>query len=389
MDAVVDTPMGDSEISGADVDEARRRWDHFRRVELSGLPVYDAICAGVAGDDAMLAFTCLAPRGQRRPNLLLAAVHDLLLAGAEHPLARWYPTVASGRPPAESPYPAFRDFVDVHRTALAGSLLTRATQTNEPNRSVLWRAALADVGVRNGQTDVHLIELGASAGLNLLVDRYDYVVDDSPVGGNATASQPPGRAVMTTSARGRAAALLAAPLPTIAERIGVDAAPVDLTDPSARRWLRACIWAEQPDRLARLDAALAVALADPPTVVAGDAVDHVGRLVAAAPSGPHVVLLTSWVLTYLRRDRRRELEAAMERAARARGHVTWFVAEAPGVVDWMADDPWADRGADVAGEIPTLVGCRRWDRAGDAASPEIVARCHPHLAWLDWRAPPP
>ena len=85
--------------------------DHFRGfaavVERDGGTTYAAICRGVADDDDVLSLLDGAPLPQRRPLLLLAAVHYLLLAGAEHPLAAFYDTVAArarhGRPRRAGP----------------------------------------------------------------------------------------------------------------------------------------------------------------------------------------------------------------------------------------------------------------------------------------------
>lgn len=352
-------------------------------MELTGLPVYDRICEGVSGDDELLDLMSHAPPGQRRPNLLLALVHDLLLSGVEHPLSDWYPTV-SGRPPAHGdPFPPFADLVLAHRDDLIEGLETRSTQTNEVNRSCLWRVALTELGAL-GTEHVALVEIGASAGLNLFPDRHHYRYDDAH--GSLALGPPDAGAALECALIGdhTPMALREKPLPRIVHRAGIDLDPIDPTDPEATRWLRACLWPEQPERIARFDAALMVAAEDAgrrpsQLVTRADAVDGLPTALGGCPEDATVVVINSWVLTYLPRRRRAALAEAMQREA-ARRDLIWLCVEAPGVVDWTGPDTW---GETPDRSLPSLVGTRRW-RDG-ATHTDVVARCHPHLAWLEWR----
>lgn len=359
--------------------EQAARWELFRRMEFADLPVYDRICGGVAASDELLDLMAHAPPGQRRPNLLLALVHDLLLSGVKHPLAAFYPTVSGHPPPDADPFPLFADLVRSHRSEIEAGLATRSTQTNEVNRSCLWRVALAELGGL-GVERVALVEIGASAGLNLFVDQHHYRFGDlllgDPAAGAELVCQPIGSTAAAIAAN--------AALPSIVHRAGIDRHPIDPTDPIATRWLRACLWPEQPERMARLDAALRVAADDTARrpdrlVTEADAADGIGAAIGGCPRDALLVVLNSWVLTYLPRSRRAELRDAIDGEGRRRD-LLWLSAEGPTVVDWMDRDPW---GATPDGSMPTLVGARRW-RNGELNT-TVVARCHPHLAWLEWR----
>ena len=138
------------------------------------------ICRGIADDPDILGLIGEAPVRQRRPNLLLAAVHFLLLGGAAHPLADHYDTVRSitgdgeARPDRDV-VADFKDFVMVHRDELLALIAVRSTQTNEVGRCTALFPALGTIaaGYPDGQP-LWLLDLGTSAGLNLLFDSYAY-----------------------------------------------------------------------------------------------------------------------------------------------------------------------------------------------------------------------
>jgi hypothetical protein len=341
--------------------------DRFRSFakEVAHLPVYFRISNAAADDLTMLELMEEAPLGQRRINLLLAAVHDLLLDGFDHRLGRWYPTVNGGvAPPTDDPYPAFASLVDEQRDEITDALRHRATQTNEPNRSCLWRLALPAVAA-TVDAPVSLLELGASAGLNLCFDRYTY--DFSPDG-----SAPD--ALMRCAVR-KGDVDVDAPNPTIVDRAGLDLTPNSVDDRRAVRWLKACIWPEQLDRHRRFDAAVGIAQEAPPRLVRGDLVDDLPATVATLAPDTHLVVINSWVLAYVERSRREELEQTLGRLATTRP-VTWLSAEAPTVV------AWAGTRDDYDAEPYSYVATARWRHGVE--SRDALARCHAHLEWIDW-----
>src|SRR5262249_31479728 len=123
-------------------------------------------------DPEVLSIAAAAGAGQPAPNLLLAAVHYLLLGGTGHAVGDHYPSVSARAIPRGDPYPAFRAFCREQRDALVGLLATRRVQTNEVGRSACLLPALSQVARAGGGRPLSLIEIGASAGLNLRFDRY-------------------------------------------------------------------------------------------------------------------------------------------------------------------------------------------------------------------------
>ena len=94
-------------------------------------------------------------------------------------------------------------------------------------------------------------------------------------------------------------------VPRVVWRRGIDLHPLDVRDDEAVRWLECRIWPDQPERLARLKAAVAVAWQDPPTIVAGDRVETVTEVAASAPPEATLVVFHSAVLSYPTPERRR------------------------------------------------------------------------------------
>src|SRR5674476_129575 len=118
--------------------------------ELAGvLPLYEALCQAVAGSEAVCVLLDRLPLGKRQPNLLLGAVR--FLGGKVDDPAR------------------FLDFVTAHWDAVADTMMSHRTQTNEPGRCATLLPLLASL-----PQPLALVEVGASAGLCLYPDRYSY-----------------------------------------------------------------------------------------------------------------------------------------------------------------------------------------------------------------------
>ena len=387
-------------------------------------PRYASICRAVAHDPALVALAERSPPEQRRPNLLLATVHDLLLAGADDPLADHYPTVLewrrAGRPVDRGdPGPAvdddrelvgrFRDFCQRHRAELEVRLTTRATQTNEVGRSTAILPALATVADRvPGRLAV--VDLGAAAGLNLLFDRYGY--DYGPAGraGPTTAtvhldcrlrighlpwlgpvSGLPAEAVGRPATRHRPvpAGPVQDPVTRLAgrlgRRLGIDQRPLDPADPDDARWLLACQWPDDLVRFRRLRTALGLAASAVDEqgqrlapVVGGDIVDDLHRLATPLDPDASLCLLTSWVAAYLEPAGQQALVEAVHELGRSRP-LHWILAEQPAEVPGVALGTAPAEHADPRATAVALVTENR-----GACRVERLADMHPHGAWLRW-----
>lgn len=304
--------------------------------EVHGIsPTYEALCLAIADDRATCALIDQLPQPKRQPNLLLGAVRYL-----DGPI---------DDPAALTAWLADR-WADI-----ASVMQARRTQTNEPARCTALLPALT-----GGPQPIALVEIGASAGLCLLPDRYAYdyvdgtgqhtVVGDSAIVLHCSTTGP-------------------VPLPDrppqVCWRAGLDLNPLDAGNPDDRRWLSCLVWPEQTERVERLGRALDAAATDPPRVVAGDLLTDLPALVADAPSDAHLVIWHSAVLPYLPPDDRAHFVEVID-GLRARRSLTWVSNESPGVV------PGTERERDAVSRFVLAVDQRP------------VALTAPHGTALDW-----
>jgi hypothetical protein len=355
-------------------------WESFADSECKHYsPLYDEICRAVARDDEVLRLASDAPLFGRQPNVLLAAVHFLLL-GSDEPTGLLADAYA-GRPRSVGDGAvgrAFCEFVLAHRAEVAALLETRRTNTNECGRSSLLVPALRWAADVVGEP-LSLVDVGASAGLNLNLDRYR--IDYGPsVGAVGPVDSP---VVIGVEAEGFPP--VAGGAPSIAARCGLDRAPVDLSDADDARWQLACVW---PDtgRLARTKAAISLAQEHPQVVVAGDAVDDLAAVVGAQlPAEGPLCVVTTWVLAYLRRrDRVRFVDVAASLSASR--PVVWISAEAPGTLDVEGMEAAPSAVTDGGTVASVLAGVVYRDGAQDGPA-TVLGLCHPHGSWLRWLAP--
>lgn len=333
----------------------------FARTASPRAPLYERLAAGVAADPTLAGLLLHAPPGQRQPVLFFASIHDLLLRGhGDGTLAAHYPSLTDA-PNADDPMPALRTFCYEQHDDVVELLATRSTQTNEIGRCALLLPAFGMLATEVGALS-HL-DVGTSAGLNLLLDRYRYTYEP---GGDIGPASP---VELTCGTTGDVP--IPTTMPTIVERRGLDRCPVDVRDPEATRWLEACVWPDQTDRFHRLRAALAIASSEDLDVRTGDAVVDTPALLDASTA--HPVVTNTWVLNYLSSDERRAYLDMLDSWGRARD-LSWVFAESPVLVPELpvADDR----------QTLTALVMVRW-RDG-RRTVQHLASCHPHGYWMRW-----
>jgi hypothetical protein len=203
-------------------------------------------------------------------------------------------------------------------------LNARTVQTNEVGRSGLLGPALTWVA---GEEPIQLVDVGCSAGLNLLCDRFrlDY--------GSHGATGPEDSPVPVACTVSAGVPPIARQLPVIAGRVGIDLDPPDLTNADDTRWLLACIWpgTGRFDRAAR---AIEMGRADTPPVVRGDALEVLPGVLDCLEDG-RIVVLNSWSYSYFPVERRQEYVELLAEVGRHRP-LAWVTMDTPGLVEPLA-----------------------------------------------------
>jgi hypothetical protein len=316
------------------IDRLAARYRRFAEAEARGhSPLYEALALGVAEDTDVLRFVAGLPPAKQQPNLLFAAV-------------RW----VAGTPRS---WDAFREALLSRPDEIRSVIMSRNTQTNEPARCAVLLPVLAQL-----EGPLALLEVGASAGLCLLPDRYGYDYGGQRLG--------TGEPIFPCRCDNR----VPTAMPHIVWRAGLDLNPIDPRDPDQAAWLQTLVWPDQPHRLARLQAALAVARNDPTPVHRGDLRTDLQTLAATAPRDATLVVFHTAVLGYL--TDAAERNAFAETATKLGG--VWISNEVPGVFPDIAAKTAAPRprGAFLL-----------------AVNGEPVAWTDPHGAWVKWLNPSP
>jgi hypothetical protein len=322
----------------ADFDRLRDRYRRFAEQEAKGVSDrYEELARRVADSEPLLHFIASLPEPKQQPNLVFAAVRHL------------YGTPEDG--------PHLARLVELHAEPIRELILRRRTQTNEPNRCATLLPALAML-----PQPLALIEVGASAGLCLLLDRYGYDYGTRRLEPRiASVPAPP-----SFPCRANAATPIPDEIPRIAWRAGLDLNPLDPADPADAAWLESLVWPGQEARAERLRQAVRLAADHPVHVAKGDLLAELPALAAAAPEDATLVVFHSAVLAYVseeQRDRFAELVADLG--------AVWISNEAPSVL------PRA---------MAKLARKPRDDRFMLSVDGQPVAFTSPHGLWIDWLA---
>lgn len=321
-------------------DAVQQRYARFAEEEAPGRSdLYAAWAEGVAADAGVRAILARIPENRRQPPLVFA-VTRMLGAGL-------------------GSYDDWRSFVVEHADAIVDECVARRLQTNEPLRLAPLLPVLSEI-----DGPIALLEVGASAGLCLYPDRYSYrfIGADGQVRRSLDPAAGPSAVMLESRVEGRLPSIR---MPEIVWRAGIDLAPLDASDDLDRRWLQGLVWPGEEGREQRVTAALDIAAAEPPRLVAGDALAHIDALAAQAPAGATLVISTPGVLVHIPREARTALIDRI-RSLPAR----WVTIDPPAVTDvW---NPAVDA-ATWPGFVVALDG-------------EVRAAADPLGRWWEWRA---
>ncbi|MEM8750360.1 MAG: DUF2332 family protein [Pseudomonadota bacterium] len=292
----------------------------------------------------------LGPSHNSIPLRLCGGLHALVISNAAPELAAHYPPHSSDAPPWQIVVDVF-----VEHEPFLLDWMESPPQTNEVQRSnVLWPGLMTIAG-RFGPK-LRILEVGASAGLNLHMDRFAYRHGDLNYGDKDSLLrlEPEWRGTSPTAHK-----------VDIVERGGCDINPLDISDPKDVMRLRSYLWADQLDRRERLDHAIAIAQANPVKLAKQDAVDWLEDQLSDLPTAVCTVVYSTIAWQYLPDERKQAGEAVIMNAA---GRAT-------------DSSPLAWLRFEADGQTPgASIRLQTWPDGRD----DVLGRGDFHGRWVDW-----
>ncbi|MDP9225869.1 MAG: DUF2332 domain-containing protein [Actinomycetota bacterium] len=271
--------MGSDETAQAEV------FLHQAEQAVGRSPRYADLCRRLAYDPAVAEILESPPRWDA-PLRLLGGLHYLVLTGR----ASW---------------DHVEHALSAHREFLRGFVAERRVQTNEVQRCWMLLPCFLEIAKRTRASVVDVIELGPSAGLNLIWDRYRYRYAAGAWGPKAAHLE------LSGEERRPVPGSLLEPSMSVRSRIGIDLEPVDVTRDDGALLLKSFVWPDQTWRLRLLDEAITTFSEAPPRIVRGDVADVLPKLLAERPSDALTLVWHTAVLGYLPEDRRQSVYDAL------------------------------------------------------------------------------
>ena len=290
------------------------------------------------------------------PLRVAGGFHHLHLTGADNRLAPVYAGEITEQADVDQLVDAVTGDHDAHLLPWFAS----PPQTNEAGRSASFMAGLKWLSGKVGPK-FELNELGASAGINTMMDRYHYDLGGVTVGPTASPMQikpewrgppPPDNSVEILSV------------------VGCDQGPIDLADPASALRVKSYVWPENLDRIVRMDAAIKLASEAAPNVAQADAADWVEeRLAAPQDGGVTRIFHHSIVWQYIPEDRRQRITDAL------------FAAGAKATPDKPL--AWMSLETNRKTFRHELV-IHYWDGSAGSGKPYLLGQAQAHGAWVEW-----
>jgi hypothetical protein len=264
------------------------------------------------------------PRADALSIRLTGALHAAVLTGRDPALRAEYPEQRRDHS-IDAVWPLARALLARDRAWVA-EFIRSPPQTNEVRRAIALLPGFLAFAQSCGDRELDVLEIGASAGLNLGWDRFRYQTDSWSWG-------PEGGVPIDTDWQGPPPALSV--VPRIAARAGCDQNPLDIRDRSQRLQLRSYIWADQHARLARFDAAADLGAASPVRVERADAAEWLAARLPQRAQDRGMIVYHSLFLQYPPRNTRNAIVAAIEAAGAAateQSPFAWLRLEPEGVL---------------------------------------------------------
>lgn len=334
-----------------------------------GTPLYAEFCRGGAEDPQILQ---LADNGMEgaKPSHLFSAVHYLLMKDRGDPLARYFATLTDNPLPPAGAYPELARFCRVHYDELAELLRTRTVQTTYAERC---RALLPPMCVvaREAGEPLNLIEIGCSAGVLLVFDKFAYRYDGGEIVG------PDDAPFLLEGQMENGPDLF---IPKIGKRIGIDLHTIDAHSGEERRWLLSLCFPELRDEQIRLAKALDTIAATDITMLEGDGLRRMREALDSTPDP--LCVFHSACLFYWPREAKQELEGMFLEESRKRRFWRISIEPSDSFDEWHKGRPGHDGNRKPDNRQSGEIVISRYD-AGDVER-RVVGRPNADYGIIEW-----
>lgn len=283
--------------------------------------------------------------------------HYLVITDQAPELAKHYPSVGGRFDEATFSQDLF-NVLEQHKDFMR-AFIESPPQTNEVRRTGILLGGFLEIARSTG-LPFRCLEVGASAGLNLIWDRFSYANN------RGTWGDPGCPVAIDTDWQPPETAPAMAGHIELASRAGCDISPIDLTTDAARIRMNAYVWTDHPERFDRLKAAMKLALENNISVEQADAADWTAKRLATLPEGQVTVLYHSLAANYFSDDTRTKFEAAIQEAGKR--------ATDTNPLAWLRFEHVTLR------EYPYLI-LIQWPGGEE----RILAQGHPHGEYANWR----
>lgn len=261
-----------------DRDQLSEKFITFAVSECKGSSqLYEFLSLKIAEDDEILDLCLNAKEGQPIPNLLFGAVHYLLQKGKEHVLKEYYQSIVVSHQKVEASFAHFKDFCTVYKDEISSILKRKIVQTNEVRRCGYLYPSFCYI-FNKVNKPLSLIEIGTSAGLQLLWDTYNYSYGNNEIYGDKQSNVH-----IRSEIIGDNFPLLLTKSPPVVSRLGLDLHISDLGNSEDHLWLKSLIWPEHRERLELFEKAALHFKKNPVSLLEGDGVAFLSDVVEHTP----------------------------------------------------------------------------------------------------------
>ncbi|OPA77415.1 hypothetical protein BVG16_13220 [Paenibacillus selenitireducens] len=275
-----------------DIADISQRFKQFSQRECEGSsPLYALLANRIAEDNEILQLAACSRANQPIPNLFLAAVHYLLLDGAQHGVSQYYDSIVRDPQPIDpETYLYLRDFCLQHKKEMIELLENKRVQTNEVRRCAYLYPSFCHIYGKTHKP-LSLIEIGTSAGLQLNWDNYRYSYNHT----ECTFGDDLSKVHITSELRGAGLPTLLKNSPPVVYKMGLDLHRNDLSNPDHYLWMKALIWPEHRERAALFDQAAASMNSYPLQITEGDGIALLPDILKSIPEGTTVCIFHTHV----------------------------------------------------------------------------------------------